>query len=63
MDWQMGLAQSLFKKEKYTDSAALCRQMIKRDPENVDVDFSRSICPECAKSKYPELFDNAVESS
>ncbi len=36
MDWQLGLAQTLFKQEKYADSAALCSQMILREPDNAD---------------------------
>lgn len=34
-DWQLGLAQSLFKQEKYADAAALCNQLIAKDPENI----------------------------
>ena len=26
--------------------------------ENADVDFSRSICPECAKTRYPDIFNS-----
>jgi tetratricopeptide (TPR) repeat protein len=35
-DWQLGLARSLFKQEKYADAAALCSQLIMQNPENID---------------------------
>ncbi len=35
-DWQLGLAQSLFKQAKYADAAALLSQLISQHPENVD---------------------------
>lgn len=36
VDWQLGLAQSLFKQKKYADAAALCSQLIAQSPENID---------------------------
>ncbi|MBN1833390.1 MAG: tetratricopeptide repeat protein, partial [Deltaproteobacteria bacterium] len=35
-DWQLGLAQSLFKQEKYADAASLCNQLITQNPDNID---------------------------
>lgn len=35
-DWQLGLAQSLFKQEKYADASSLCSQLISQSPENRD---------------------------
>lgn len=34
VDWQMGLAQSLFKQRKYGDAVSLCDSLIRRDPQN-----------------------------
>ncbi|MBN2164235.1 MAG: tetratricopeptide repeat protein [Pontiellaceae bacterium] len=36
MDWQLGLAQSLFKQQKYGDAVSLCRTLIKKYPDNAD---------------------------
>lgn len=37
MDWQMGLARSLFKQERYADAAALCAQLLAGNPERSDL--------------------------
>jgi tetratricopeptide (TPR) repeat protein len=36
VDWQLGLAQSLFKQEKYADAASLCNRLITQYPDNPD---------------------------
>jgi tetratricopeptide (TPR) repeat protein len=37
LDWQMGLARSLFKQERYAEAAALCKGMIEAHPERADL--------------------------
>jgi tetratricopeptide (TPR) repeat protein len=34
IDWQMGLASSLFKQQKYGDAVALCNTLIQKKPDN-----------------------------
>ena len=36
LDWQLGLAQSLFKQQKYGDAVSLCKTLIEKNPENAD---------------------------
>jgi tetratricopeptide (TPR) repeat protein len=37
LDWQMGLARSLFKQERYAEAVALCKGMIEAHPERADL--------------------------
>jgi tetratricopeptide (TPR) repeat protein len=37
LDWQMGLARSLFKQERYAEAVALCGNMINAHPERADL--------------------------
>ncbi|MEX2672286.1 MAG: tetratricopeptide repeat protein [Phycisphaeraceae bacterium] len=37
MDWQMGLARSLFKQERFADAVALTEQLISDDPNRADL--------------------------
>lgn len=37
LDWQMGLARSLFKQERYAEASALCKGMISAHPERADL--------------------------
>jgi tetratricopeptide (TPR) repeat protein len=37
LDWQMGLARSLFKQERYAEAVALCGSMINAHPERADL--------------------------
>jgi TonB family protein len=34
MDWKMGLAESFFKQERFSDASALCESLIAEDPDN-----------------------------
>lgn len=36
VDWQLGLARSLFKQQKYGDAASLCSLLIEKNPERAD---------------------------
>jgi len=36
-DWQLGLARSLFKQERFADAAALCGQLINASPDRADL--------------------------
>ena len=36
MDWKVGLTRCLFKMRKYEEAAALCEELIRRNPEKVD---------------------------
>lgn len=36
LDWQLGLARSLFKQQKYGDAAGLCNTLIEKIPDNAD---------------------------
>ncbi len=36
LDWQLGLARSLFKQQKYGDAASLCDALIRKQPDNAD---------------------------
>ncbi len=36
LDWQLGLARSLFKQQKYGDAASLCDTLIRKQPESAD---------------------------
>ncbi len=36
-DWQMGLARSFFRQERYAEAAALCAQLLKNEPERTDL--------------------------
>ena len=36
LDWQLGLARSLFKQEKFGDAVSLCNTLIKIQPDNAD---------------------------
>jgi len=36
IDWQLGLARSLFKQQKFGDAVALCNTLIKKQPDNAD---------------------------
>ena len=36
-DWQMGLARSLFKQERYSDAVALTRELISKNPDRADL--------------------------
>jgi tetratricopeptide (TPR) repeat protein len=36
LDWQLGLARCLFRQRKFEEAAALCSELIGRDPERVD---------------------------
>ena len=36
-DWQLGLARSLFKQERFADAAALCGQLISASPDRTDL--------------------------
>ncbi len=36
-DWKMGLAQALFKQERFADAAALCGQLISEDPDRTEI--------------------------
>ncbi len=37
MDWQVGLARSLFKEERFADAASLCGSMIAGNPDSADL--------------------------
>ncbi|MEN6577018.1 MAG: tetratricopeptide repeat protein [Phycisphaerales bacterium] len=37
LDWQMGLARSLFKQQRYADAVALCDGLIANDPNRTDL--------------------------
>lgn len=37
MDWQMGLARSLFKQERYAEAVTLCSRLIGDDPDRADL--------------------------
>jgi tetratricopeptide (TPR) repeat protein len=36
LDWQLGLARCLFKQRQYAEAAALCGELLRRDPERAD---------------------------
>lgn len=36
LDWQLGLARSLFKQQKFGDAVSLCDSLIKMQPDNAD---------------------------
>ena len=36
LDWQLGLARSLFKQQKYGDAVSLCKILIEKKPDNAD---------------------------
>jgi tetratricopeptide (TPR) repeat protein len=36
IDWQLGLARSLFKQQKFGDAVSLCDTLIKKQPDNAD---------------------------
>ena len=36
LDWQLGLARSLFKQQKYGDAVSLCDTLIRKQPESAD---------------------------
>jgi tetratricopeptide (TPR) repeat protein len=36
VDWQMGLARSFFKQQKYADAASLCATLIEKNPQSGD---------------------------
>ena len=36
VDWQLGLARSLFKQQKYGDAASLCSSLIEKNPKSAD---------------------------
>lgn len=36
LDWQLGLARSLFKQQKFGDAVSLCDTLIKKQPDNAD---------------------------
>jgi tetratricopeptide (TPR) repeat protein len=36
IDWQLGLARSFFKQQKFGDAVSLCETLIKRKPDNAD---------------------------
>ncbi len=36
LDWQLGLARSLFKQQKYGDAVSLCDTLIEKQPDNAD---------------------------
>ncbi len=36
IDWQLGLARSFFKQQKFGDAVSLCNSLIQRKPENAD---------------------------
>ncbi|MCA8963273.1 MAG: tetratricopeptide repeat protein [Planctomycetes bacterium] len=36
LDWQLGLARSLFKQERFAEAAALCTPLVRRDPDRGD---------------------------
>jgi len=36
LDWQLGLARSLFKQQKYGDAVSLCDTLIAKQPDNAD---------------------------
>lgn len=36
LDWQLGLARSLFKQQKYGDAVSLCDTLLGKQPENAD---------------------------
>ncbi len=36
LDWQLGLARSLFKQQKYGDAVSLCNMLIEKQPDNAD---------------------------
>ena len=37
LDWKMGLTRSFFKQERFPEAVALCGQLIKDDPDRVDM--------------------------
>lgn len=37
MDWQMGLARSFFKLERYADAVALCQKLVEEHPDRTDL--------------------------
>ena len=37
LDWQMGLARSFFDQRRFADAAALCGELIAREPESADL--------------------------
>jgi tetratricopeptide (TPR) repeat protein len=37
MDWQMGLARSFFKQERFADAVALCANLIAKHPDRADL--------------------------
>ncbi len=37
MDWKMGLARSLFKQQRFAEAVAFCDQLIKNEPDRVDL--------------------------
>jgi hypothetical protein len=44
--------------KKIRDDNGYWQQIESYIEEHADVDFSRSICPECAKNKYPDIFNS-----
>ena len=36
LDWQLGLARSLFKQEKFGEAVSLCNSLLKKQPDNAD---------------------------
>ncbi len=37
LDWKMGLARSFFKQDRFAEAVAICRQLIKEHPNQVDL--------------------------
>ncbi|HRU15676.1 MAG TPA: tetratricopeptide repeat protein [Anaerohalosphaeraceae bacterium] len=37
IDWKMGLARSFFRQERFSDAAALCKQLIRENPDRADL--------------------------
>jgi tetratricopeptide (TPR) repeat protein len=37
LDWKVGLAQTLLKQQKHAEAAALCGELLERDPERTDL--------------------------
>src|SRR6185295_7697181 len=37
LDWKVGMAQTLFKQQKHAEAAALCGELLERDPDRTDL--------------------------
>lgn len=48
--------------KKIRDDNGYWQQIESYIKDHADVDFSRSMCPECAEQKYPELFHNVSDA-